>query len=416
MRIIVLGAGVIGVTTAWALMRSGHTVTVIERRSAAAMETSFGNGGQIATSYAEPWAQPAVLIKVLSWMGREAAPLRVRLRADPAQWRWALGFLRECLPGRHARTTRTLAGLAAYSRERLDAVTGETGISYARLARGILHLCPDAASFDAQARNAQALQAFGIERVAKSRAECLALEPALAAARTPIAGGIHTPQDLSGDAHVFTQALAVRAAAQGVRFRFDSDLESLDASARGPVSARLRGGENLQADACVVALGSYSAPMLAPLGIRIPVYPLKGYSVTLPLTGETRLAAPSVSLSDEVHKIVVSRLGDRLRAAGTAELTGWDTSIDAARCNAILARVCEFFPALARANPTDIVSWAGLRPATPSNAPLIGRTRYRNLWLNTGHGTLGWTLACGSAFALADLIAGRRPAIDYPFG
>lgn len=415
MRIIVLGAGVIGVTTAWALMRAGHAVTVIERRPAAGMETSFGNGGQIATSHAEPWAQPAVLMKVLRWLGREAAPLRVRLRADPAQWRWALGFLRECLPGRHARTTRTLTALAAYSRDRLDAVVSETGIEYARLANGILHLCPDGASFDAQARHAEALQAFGIERVAKSRTECLALEPALAAARAPIAGGIHTPQDLSGDAHLFTQALAVRAAAQGVHFRFDSDLESLDASAQGRVTVRLRGSESLEADACVVALGSYSAPMLAPLGIRIPVYPLKGYSVTLPVTGALRAAAPSVSLSDEAHKLVLSRLGDRLRAAGTAELTGWDPSVDTVRCNAILARVCEFFPALARVNPKDVVHWAGLRPATPSNAPLIGRTRYPNLWLNTGHGTLGWTLACGSAFALADLIAGTRPRIDYPF-
>ncbi|HEY5637408.1 MAG TPA: D-amino acid dehydrogenase [Burkholderiales bacterium] len=413
MRIIVLGAGVIGVTSAWALAKAGHSVTVIERRAAAGMETSFGNGGQVAAGHAEPWAHPAVLGRVLAWMGRESAPLRVRLRADPAQWRWALGFLRECLPGRHARTTRTLAALAAYSRDRLEALTAETGIEYARLARGILHLCATPASFETQARHAEAMRAFGIEREVMSRAECLALEPALAASRTPIAGGIHTPRDVSGDAHLFTQGLAQRAAAQGVVFRYDAELAALEVSSQGTVAGRLRNGEVVQAEAWVVALGSFSAPMLAPLGIRIPVYPLKGYSVTLPLSGTARDAAPTMSLSDESHKIVISRFGDRLRAAGTAELAGWDTDVDAARCDAIRARVCAFFPALAQTG--EAVHWAGLRPATPSNAPLIGRTRIPGLWLNTGHGTLGWTLACGSAFALADLIDGERPTVDYPF-
>jgi D-amino-acid dehydrogenase len=403
----------VGVTGAWYLAQAGHEVTVIERRDEPGLETSFANGGQISAGHAEPWAKPAVVPKLLAWLGREDAPLLFRPRADWAQWQWALRFLFECLPGRFERHARALAGLAIYSRDCLRALRESTGIRYDHLARGILHFANKQRDFDAMARHAELMHSLGIERRVKSAAECLEIEPALKLSEDPIVGGVYTPHDESGDAHRFTDELARLAQARGVAFRFGVGVEQIEASA-GQVSAlRLAGGERIEADAYVVSLGSYSPLLLKPLGIRIPVYPLKGYSITLPLGPAELAVAPTVSLTDEACKIVVSRLGNRLRAAGTAELNGYDVSVNAARCAAITRRIRQLFPQLGAA--TVVENWAGLRPATPNNVPLIGRTRLRNLYLNTGHGTLGWTLACGSASALADLVSGRQPPISYHF-
>ena len=412
MKIAVLGAGVIGVTSAWYLAADGHEVTVLERRDAAGMETSFANGGQISAGHAEPWAKPSVLPKLLKWIGREDAPLLFRPHADPAQWAWALRFLLECLPGRFERSCRVLAGLAAYSRQCLRELRASEAIHYDELSRGILHFCTEQRDFEALARHAEAMRPLGIRREIKSGAECLALEPALAHSAAPVVGGVYTPEDESGDAHKFTAELARRCAGKGVRFRLGATVRALEARADRATVARLADGAGVEADAFVVCLGSYSPLALAPLGIRIPVYPLKGYSVTLDL-GASGAAAPSVSLNDEAKKIVVSRLGNRLRAAGTAELAGYDAAVNAVRCEAIAARLRQLFPGLAGCAVAD--RWAGLRPATPDNVPLIGRTRLANLYLNAGHGTLGWTLACGSGRALAALVAGRRPDVDFRF-
>ena len=409
---LVLGAGVVGVTTAWYLAEAGHEVTVVDRQKGAGMETSFANGGQISASHAEPWAKPSMLPKILRWLGREDAPLLFRPRADAAQWLWGLRFLRECLPGRFERNCRALAGLAAYSRDCLRSLRRITGLQYDHLERGILHFATDANDFEALAHSAEAARAMGIEREVKSAAECLALEPALKHSKHPVAGGVYTPGDESGDACRFTQELARRAEERGVRFRFGRAVEAIDASG-SEVRAVKSGGEELAADAYVLALGSYSPLVLKPLGVRIPVYPLKGYSVTLRLGPHHEGLAPSVSLTDEGHKIVISRLGNRLRAAGTAELTGYDVSVNSVRCAAIARRLHDLFPGLG--DITAYESWSGLRPATPNNVPIIGRTRLSNLFLNTGHGTLGWTLACGSGKALADLIGGRRPEVDFEF-
>lgn len=409
MKVVVLGAGVVGVTSAWYLAADGHEVTVVDRQPEPGMETSFANGGQISAAHAEPWARPAVLPKILRWIGREDAPLRFRPRAEWAQWRWALGFLRECMPGRFAANTRALAGLAGFSLQCLQALRARTGIRYDELSRGILHFCTEARDFDALARHAEAMRDLGIVREVKSPRECLEIEPALRHAR--LAGGVYTPGDESGDACRFTQALAQKARENNVRFLMGRAVRSL-ASASGSIDGVRVGDSSIEADAYVVSLGSYSPLLLRPLGIELPVYPLKGYSITLaPVPPQG--AAPTVSLTDEAFKIVISRLGERLRAAGTAELAGHDTSINAVRCDAILARVRGLFPALRGLEPSH--RWAGLRPATPSNVPLIGRTRFRNLFLNTGHGTLGWTLACGSARALADIVAGRKPDVDFAF-
>jgi len=400
------------VAGAWYLAAAGHEVTVVDRRAEPGLETSFANGGQISASHAEPWAKPEIVPKILRWLGREDAPLLFRPRLDWAQWRWGLGFLRESLPGRFEKNVKTLAGLAVYSRECLRSLRNRTGIRYDELARGILHFCTSERDFEALAHHADAMKGAGIERELKSAAECVAIEPALAHSLSPVVGGVFLRDDESGDARKFTLALAERARAKGVRFDLGRNVEAIEAEA-GRVAGVRAGGERLRADAYVVSLGSYSPLLLNPLGIRIPVYPLKGYSITLPLEGDAARSAPTVSLTDEAHKIVLSRLGDRLRAAGTAELTGYDTRINAVRCDALLARVRHLFPALAKVEPSD--RWAGLRPATPDNVPVIGRTRLANLFLNTGHGTLGWTLACGSGRALADLVSGRQPDVEFRF-
>ena len=413
MRVVVLGAGVVGVTSAWYLAESGHEVTVVDRQAQPGMETSFANGGQISAGHAEPWARPSVLPKMLRWLGRQDAPMLFRPRLSWAQWQWGLRFLVECFPGRFERHAHELAAIALYSRDCLNELREHTGIEYERSGRGILHFCTDERDFEALARHAESMRRVGVVREAKTAAECVALEPALNEARTPIVGGVYSPKDESGDAHVFTQKLAELARGRGVQFRWGSGIEAIEAEGDRAVRVRIHGTQAIEADAYVVSLGAYSPMLLAPLGIRIPVYPLKGYSVTIALDAEQISAAPAVSLTDEAAKIVVSRLGNRLRAAGTAELDGYDTSVDPVRCDAIIERLRNLFPRLEPKAPPE--RWAGLRPATPDNVPLIGRTRLRNLYLNTGHGTLGWTLACGSGRALADLVSGRRPEIGFKF-
>jgi D-amino-acid dehydrogenase len=401
-KIAILGAGVVGVTSAWYLVQAGHEVVVVDRAAEPAAETSFANGGHVAAGHAGPWAKPSLPPKLLRWLGREDAPVRFRMRADRAQWEWVLRFLGECLPARCARNTRALSSLAVFSRECLRTLRSRTGIRYDELARGILYFYTAQREFDAAARHAGS--------AARTAAECLALEPALKDSQVPVVGGVLSESDESGDARKFTLELARIC---GAELRLGTTIEALEVAGDRISSARLAGGERLAADAFVVCLGSYSPLLLAPAGIRIPVYPLKGYSITLKLGPAEAESAPMVSLNDEEQKIVISRLGDRLRAAGTAELAGYDTSISATRCNAILHRIRQLFPGLGSISYVE--RWAGLRPATPGNVPIIGRTRYRNLYLNTGHGTLGWTLACGSAHALAEIVSGKKPEVDFRF-
>jgi D-amino-acid dehydrogenase len=408
MRVVVLGAGLVGVASAWYLAEAGHEVTVVDRQPEAARETSYANGGQISTSHAEPWANPAAPLKILKWLGREDSPLLWRLRADPAQWAWGLRFLGQCSASRTRANIVAILALALDSRARLKALRRELDLHYDELERGILHLYTDAREFEAAIPQAALMREFGCEREAKSAAECLRIEPALAGSALPIVGGTYTAGDESGDARQFAQRLAERCAARGVRFRYDGSVESLEAPGGRFAAVRLAGGERLAAEACVVALGSYSPLLLRPLGIRIPVYPAKGYSITVPL-GTTSIA-PRVSLTDDGAKLVFSRLGQRLRVAGTAEFTGYDTSINARRCNAIVRRTRLLLPQLGEAG--DVEFWAGLRPATPGNVPLVGRTRIAKLFVNTGHGTLGWTMACGTGALLADIVSGRAPTVD----
>ena len=414
MKIVVLGAGVIGVASAWYLTAAGHEVTVVDRQPEPGLETSLANGGQISAGDAEPWASPAIVPKILGWLGREDAPLLFRPRADWAQWEWAFRFLCECVPGRFERNSREIAGLARYSRESLGELRRETGLQYDQQERGILHFCTDRAEFEAVAAHARGSRVQGTRHEVVSASEACRIEPALSRADTRVVGGAFTREDESGDAHKFTQRLATLAMDRGALFLTGCTVKAIECRDDRVTGVRVSAADELlSADAYVVALGSQSPLLLKPLGIRIPVYPLKGYSITIPLSAGTAPLAPLVSLSDEKAKLVYSRLGDRLRVAGTAELAGYDLTVSTVRCNAILKRTVEMFPGVAEG--AEVEYWAGLRPATPSNIPLIGGTRLSNLFLNTGHGTLGWTLACGSGRALADLMSGRAPSVDFGF-
>ncbi len=412
MNIIVLGAGAVGTASAWYLRQAGHDVSVLERQSGPAQETSFANGCQISVSHAEPWANPASLLKVLRSLGREDAPLLFRLRADPLQWRWCLRFISECRPGRVAANLRRIVALADYSRRSLQALRADTGIDYDHLERGILHFYTDQREFDKACAAAAAMRALGCPRMTIDADEVVRIEPALRAARPRLVGGDFTASDESGDVYRFTTQLAARCAAAGVRFAYNMTVTRLLAEAGNISGVEVIDGAGRhqvqRADAVVVALGSFSPALLAPLGIRLLIYPGKGYSATYPIADAA--AAPTVSLTDDGHKLVMSRLGARLRVAGTCELNGYSRELNMVRCEAITRRVRALFPDAC--DYDQVRYWAGLRPLTPSNVPYVGRTRHANLYLNTGHGTLGWTMACGAGRALADIVSGREPEIE----
>lgn len=379
------------------------------------METSFANGGQVSASHAEPWANPGAPWKILRWLARDDAPLLFRMRMDPAQWAWGLRFLYECTAWRTRENSARIAALALYSRSVLRQLRAQTGIRYDHLERGILNYYTDRRDFDAACEALSGMRRLGLELDVKSVDEAIAIEPALRSARDRLVGATYAPADESGDAHLFTRNLAALAAGRGVNFRYGHVIQGLRVAGDRVSGVAVKNSqgieETLTADAYVVALGSYSPLLTRPIGVSIPVYPAKGYSMTVDVADPSR--AYTVSLTDDAAKLVYSRLGNRLRIAGTAELSGYSTELNAVRCEAILRRVREMFPgAGVYDRPTF---WTGLRPSTPSNVPLIGATKIGNLYLNTGHGTLGWTLACGSGRALTDLIAGRKPEVDFRF-
>jgi D-amino-acid dehydrogenase len=414
-HVIVLGAGVTGITTAWFLRQAGHEVTVIDRQPAAGLETSFANGGQISVSHAEPWANPGAPWKVLKWLAREDAPLLFRLRPDLNQWLWGLSFLRECTPARTRHNIRQIVNLGMYSRATLQRLRAKTGLQYDQLSRGILHFYTSQAEFDAAQEPARVMREHGCELDMKTADECVAIEPALAQCRERIVGGSMTPGDESGDAHRFTQGLARLCAEAGVNFRYDTRIVGFERTGDSVEGVKISNAHGfvstLRADSYVLCMGSFSATFARELGISLRIYPAKGYSVTLPVTAPDK--SYSVSLTDDEYKLVFSRLGDRLRIAGTAELNGYDTSLNLVRCEAIVRRTRELFPEMTDGQGAQY--WTGLRPATPSNVPYIGRSKIANLFLNTGHGTLGWTHSCGSGQAIADIVSGRVPEVDFAF-
>lgn len=426
MQVTVLGAGIIGVSTAWHLLQRGHEVTLVDRQPDAALETSFANAAQISVSYCEPWANKDAPLKTLKWMFSDESPLLFRPQLDWAQWRWGLQFLAQCNDAAFVRNVAQLVALGAYSHAALKDVVADTGIEYHRLERGIAHYYTDQKSFDGAAEAAAVMQRFGVQRSVVSRTELLAIEPALQAFGERIVGGTYTKSDESGDARVFTQKLAALCAQRGAQLLWGHDIEQLESDGSEVRQVRVRDratgvARALKADAFVVACGSYTTPLLKSVGLHVPIYPGKGYSATLPLLQPER--APSVSMIDDQMKCAISRLGNQLRVAGTIELGGFDLSLDTPlarkRCEMLVRRIEQVFPGVADtrtpAQGGNPQFWCGLRPATPTNIPLIGRTRLRRLWINAGHGTLGWTHGAGSGKALAELIHGEQPAMTFGF-
>lgn len=419
MRVIVLGAGLLGTTSAYYLQQLGHEVTVIDRQATPAAETSFANGGQISVSHAEPWANPSAPLKLLQWLGKEDAPLLFRLRADMRQWLWGLSFLRECTPARTRHNIEQIVRLGTYSRDTLQQLRRDTGIAYDQRNQGILHFYTDEKEFDGALAPAEQMRQLGCDRQVISADDAVAIEPALAHIRPQLAGATYTAEDESGDANTFARELAQRAETKGVQFLMSHTITALrEAGGRidhVEVTDATGRFQRIRGDAFVLAMGSFSPLLAAPLGIRLPIYPAKGYSVTLPVKDPSR--AYETSLTDDAFKLVFSRYtstqGDRMRIAGTAELNGYDRDLNQVRCEAIVRRVEELFPGAG--DTAQAQFWTGLRPATPSNVPIIGKSKLSNLFLNTGHGTLGWTHACGSGKSIARIVSGLAPEVDFAF-
>ena len=407
MHIAILGSDVIGVSAAYYLAQAGHQVTVLERQSGPAMETSFANAGEVSPGYSAPWAGPGVPAKAVKWLLMHHSPLVIRPMLDFAMWRWGFDLLRNCTEARYRVNKGRMVRLAEYSRDCLRELRQATGISYDHRSLGTLQLFRTDKQLAGTAKDIEILKQYGVPYELLDSSGYIKVEPALAQVREKFVGALRLPGDETGDCHLFTQRLAALASDLGVEFRFGVKIEKLLADG-GQVSAVATSAGRIQADRYLLALGSYSPLLLAPLGIRVPVYPVKGYSITVPINDPAH--APESTIMDETYKVAVTRLGTRIRVGGTAELAGYSLRLDEARRATLNHVVTDLFP-----RGGDIAKaefWCGLRPMTPDGTPILGPTRYPNLWLSTGHGTLGWTMATGSARLIADWISGREPAID----
>lgn len=407
MKVLILGSGVIGVTSAYYLARAGHEVTVVDRQPEPALETSFANAGEVSPGYSSPWAGPGVPVKAVKWLLMKHGPLVIRPKLDPVMWVWLLKMLRNCTSARYAVNKSRMIPIAEYSRDALRDLRRDIGIQYDERSQGTLQLFRYQAQLDGTAEDIAVLKQYGVPFELLSREGCIAVEPALAGVKEKFVGGLRLPQDETGDCHMFTQSLARHAQALGVRFLFNTGIDRI-VTEGARVSGVATSAGLLQADAYVLALGSWSSRLVAPLGISLPVYPVKGYSITVPIKDAS--GAPESTVMDESYKVAITRLGDRIRVGGTAEISGYSDKLYDARRATLDHSLTDLFPRggdLAKAT-----FWSGLRPMTPDGPPVIGRTHYANLHLNTGHGTLGWTMSCGSGRVLADMLSGRKPDID----
>ncbi|KAA1004659.1 D-amino acid dehydrogenase [Paraburkholderia panacisoli] len=405
MRVVVLGSGVVGVTTAYYLARAGHEVTVIDREAGPALETSFANAGQISPGYASPWAAPGVPLKAVKWMFQKHAPLAIRLDGTQFQLQWMWQMLQNCTSARYSVNKGRMVRLAEYSRDCLQALRADTGIQYEGRTGGTLQVFRTQQQFDGAAKDIAVLQEANVPYELLSAPELAQAEPALAAVSHKLTGGLRLPGDETGDCQMFTTRLAALAEQLGVKFRYNTPIDAL-AMSGDRVAGVQCGGELVRADSFVVALGSYSTQFLADL-VKIPVYPLKGYSITAPIVDEA--AAPVSTVLDETYKIAITRFDNRIRVGGMAEIVGFDKSLREARRATLELCVNDLFPG--GGDTSKAKFWTGLRPMTPDGTPVVGRTPVANLFLNTGHGTLGWTMSCGSGQLLADVMSGKQPAI-----
>jgi D-amino-acid dehydrogenase len=406
-RVAVLGAGVIGVTSAYYLARAGHEVVVVDRQAAPAMETSFANAGEISPGYASPWAGPGIPLKALKWLLMKHTPLIVRYPLSIEAMAWMAAVLRNCTRARYAVNKDRMVRLAEFSREQLLALRASTNITYDQRMRGTLQLFRTRRQLDDVSKDTEVLRDGGVPFEILDRAGCVTIEPGLSAVAQSIVGGLRLPNDETGDCFKFTTQLAQITANQGVRYQFNTVIDKLLLAANRVEAAQTSVGD-IGADAFVVALGSYSTRLLQLVGLRVPIYPVKGYSITVPVIDESR--APESTIMDETYKVAITRLGNRIRVGGMAEISGFNNRLDIQRRRTLEYSVGSLFPGAG-----DIVAgtfWSGLRPMTPDGPPIVGATRLPNLFVNAGHGTLGWTMACGSGRILADIVSATRPAID----
>jgi D-amino-acid dehydrogenase len=407
MRVAVLGSGVIGTAIAWYAAKAGHEVTVIDRQPGPGLETSFANAGEVSPGYSAPWAGPGVPVKAIKWMLMRHSPLVIWPLLDPALWRFGARMLANCTERAYRLNKSRMVPIAEYSRDCLKALRAETGIAYDEREQGTLQLFRTSKQLDGIGKDIEILREYGVPFEVLDRAGFCRVEPALVHTQQKFVGALRLPGDETGDCFLFTNRLAEMAREIGVTFRFGTRIEAFDV-AGGQVKGVRLGGETLASDAYVCALGSYSTTVLAPIGIGLPVYPVKGYSITVPIVDAAH--APESTIMDETHKVAVTRLGDRIRVGGTAELAGYSLKLREARRATLEHVVSDLFPG--GGDIAQATFWCGLRPMTPDGTPIIGPTRYPNLWLATGHGTLGWTMAAGTGRVVADLLSGRTPEID----
>ncbi|MDB5946412.1 MAG: D-amino acid dehydrogenase small subunit [Ramlibacter sp.] len=411
MRVLVLGAGVIGTTASYYLAQAGHDVTVLERQPGPGLETSFANAGEVSPGYSAPWAGPGVPLKAVKWLLMRHRPLVIRPQLDLHLVRWCLAMLRNCTASRYETNKSRMVRVAEYSRDALRQLRADTGIRYDERMQGTLQLFRTEHQLAGTGADIEVLRRFGVQWKLLDRDGCVLQEPALARVKDKFVGGLLLPGDETGDCFKFTGALAELARAAGVRFRFGTRIRGLRAAGDRIEAVETEQGP-FTADAYLVALGSYSPLLLRPLGLKLPVYPVKGYSLTVPIGAPSSAMgrAPESTVMDETHKVAITRLGDRIRAGGTAELSGYSPALHEARRRTLAHVVTDLFPA--GGDMAQAIFWSGLRPMTPDGTPVLGPTMLRNLWLSTGHGTLGWTMATGSGQLLADWISGRPTGID----
>ena len=407
MKVLVLGAGVIGMASAWYLAQDGHEVTVVDRQAGPGLETSFANAGEISPSYAAPWANPSVITKAIGWMLARHGPFRLYPQLDPAQWRWLWKMAMNCRGSAYTRNLQRMQRLAVYSRDCFIAMRAQTGWRYDDRQQGTLLFFRDARGLASVDADLDVLRSFGVRVDVLDAAGCVRVEPGLAGVRERIAGALHMPDDETGDCLMFCNLLHTRLQEMGVQFRFGTAIHALEK--QGDTLSGVRTGAGLlTADAYLLALGSYSPLLARPLGIELPVYPVKGYSLTVPVKDEAR--APQSSIVDEDYKVALTRLGSRIRVAGTAEVGGYDSRMRQGRLDTIVHVLADLFPG--GFERSEMSFWTGMRPMTPDGTPIVGRSPLRKLVLNTGHGTFGWTMSLGSGRVVADLVHGRAPSID----